>query len=256
MARAPERTVEALHMLPDSETRLSRWIALGTSSFLVAIFWLVRPLTSSHRNHYWLKVFVTGALALTLWAMNRRRPRESAAVRAVRRLRRSEPARIGFDGVAFGDGGFVGYSEIGGIEEVDDRLVLSVKGRDPVVLIVPLQDWLRAADVLERGLQLKREDSDLETERVLRRGNEAEAVWMERTAALRTDHGYRLAAVDRSRLWKVLRDDHADPTARIAACTLLMPDRNTSEAASLCELRRSTAHPRLRDALERAERVS
>jgi hypothetical protein len=171
-----------------------------------------------------------------------------------RQWRRSEPARLGADGIALGEDDFVRYQDIVAIEREGDRLVLDVGRSAPLVLALSPADRMPAEAAIDRGrhrgLRVA-EDTALET--LLRRGSEGDPEWRARIDALRVRVAYRTADLDRARLWRVAEDVAADPSARVAACSLLGHVVEPQERASLASMRANTAHPSLRVALEALE---
>jgi hypothetical protein len=181
-------------------------------------------------------------------------PRQRKARHNHRRWKRSEPARLGADGIALGEDDFVRYREIAALNRVGDRLLLDVGRSDPLVLAISPDDWMNAEAAIERGRQGRlRVAADTALEAMLRRGSESEAAWHARIDTLRTRVAYRTVELDRPSLWLVAQDVDADASARVAACTLLSRVVEPKERAAILSMRADTAHPGLRVALEAME---
>jgi hypothetical protein len=194
------------------------------------------------------------ALALLLVALvSERAPPQEARRRRMRHWTRSDSARLGADGIALGESDFIPYREIASVRREGDLLVLEAGRPEPVVLSVPLDDLLRAEELIDSGRQSRARvatdapDGDLET--LLRQGSESNVAWRARIDTLRAGGGYRVAEVDRAGLWRIAQDTSADASARVAACTLLARVAGENERATIAIVRSETAHPEVRLAL-------
>ncbi len=252
-----DRVIAARRMLPPPS-----WVELPLANKVAAIvmsasffsFWSV---TAATRRGLTFLLSVATVVLVTAAVAYRFRKSAAAAFRPfrlpppVRRWRRSEAARLGVDGIAFGAADFVRYREIVSVSREGGYLVLEVGRPGPLVLAVAPDDWIRAEEAVERGRQAHpRVPVEDELEAILRRGSESEDDWRAHIDALRDGAAYRTADLPRAGLLRVVRDVDADVSAREAACILLAREAEPQERAALRAIRTETAHPRLRVALE------
>lgn len=113
-------------------------------------------------------------------------------------------------------------------------------------LVARIQEGIAAQSGLSRADEeafLARTGRDLET-------------WMKDMRALGSGElgGYRAAAIPRERLWAVVENPAADPSAREGAAFALSASLDASDRSRLATLAQKTAQPRLRIALDGVSR--
>jgi hypothetical protein len=238
--------IDARRMLPPLPWRSSRWPRKLLLVILSAM-WLA-IMASRFALQFWRMgpIFTAGALLVAaLLVVPCLRRWHEARHDFGRRWRRSLPARLGVDGIALGEGDFVRYQEIVGLEWTGDRLLLNVGGPDPLVLEISPTYHIVAREMIERGRQARLRISTDELEAVLRRGDESEQAWRSRVGVLDDGAGYRVAGLNRERLWRIAADAGADPSARVAAFELLGRALDVEKRRELAAMRAETAHPEL-----------
>ncbi|MDF2697980.1 MAG: uncharacterized protein K0S65_6363, partial [Labilithrix sp.] len=118
----------------------------------------------------------------------------------------------------------------------------------------------RRAEMLERieeGLAQHRALAPAEDEALLVRGDRALEAWVEEMNILGTAdaYGYRTIAIPRERLWAVLENPGADPSARQGAAIALRARLDDDERDRLLSIGQKSASPRLRVALDAVARA-
>jgi hypothetical protein len=246
------RIVEAWRVLP---SEIERALPADLMRMLGAITACVLAVIGGVVSGHFVALALVPVFAAGLVAFRMRSPTETRRAR-VRHWWPRDRARLGADGVAFGNGGFVRYRDVTEVEKVGDRLVLGIGREQLLVLAIAPDDWLTVEELLEHGRSAHaRVAADGEVEDMLRwQAADDEATWRGRIQALRGDGGYRAAPIERARLWRVARDDRAEPSSREAACTLLARVVDAEELQAWTALRETTAHPGVGAALERMGR--
>jgi hypothetical protein len=113
----------------------------------------------------------------------------------------------------------------------------------------------RREEILERigeSLSHHRELEHLEDEALLTRGERDLEAWIQEMSILGTAdlYGYRTIAIPRERLWAVLANPGADPSARQGAALALRVRLDDDERDRLASIGHKTASPHLRIALD------
>lgn len=104
------------------------------------------------------------------------------------------------------------------------------------------------------GIAATKTGSRADEEALLARGDRDLDGWLRELHAIGTEDsaGYRGLAIPRERLWEIVENPAADPSAREGAAIALHASLDASERARLGVLAQSTAAPRLRVALDAA----
>lgn len=107
---------------------------------------------------------------------------------------------------------------------------------------------------ISAGVGLEKTLSRADEEAILGRGGRDLDTWVRELQALGTEDsaGYRGLAIPRERLWEIVENPAAEPSAREGAAIALHAALDESERARLGVLAQSTAAPRLRVALDAA----
>jgi len=204
----------------------------------------------------WLFVNIARFLPLWAWAV-------IAAAYALIGLPALLPQRVdvGHDGIFLrwlGNRRFVPYRSIEEVRPTSLGVALDLRdGRTMEIRLAHkpeaaqgerarLLSSLRAArEVFERG-------SAAEDESLLARGTRDLDTWVRdmRSLAVGEPGGYRVLAVPRERLWSVLENPAAEPSAREGAALALHGTLDEEERLRLASLAHTTALPRLRVALD------
>lgn len=105
---------------------------------------------------------------------------------------------------------------------------------------------------IEDGLAHHRALAPAEDEALLTRGERDLDAWIEEMGFLGTEaaHGYRAITIPRERLWAVLENPVADPSAREGAALALRARLDDDERDRLLAIGQKSASPRLRLALD------
>jgi hypothetical protein len=113
-------------------------------------------------------------------------------------------------------------------------------------------------DRIEKGLAHHRALEPAEDEALLTRGERDLEAWIQEMAFLGTSeaHGYRTIAIPRERLWAVLENPVADPSARQGAALALRARLDDDERDRLAAIGQKIASPRLRIALDAVARAT
>lgn len=111
---------------------------------------------------------------------------------------------------------------------------------------------------IERGLAHHRALAPAEDEALLTRGDRDLDQWIEEMGVLGSGdaHGYRTIAIPRERLWAVLENPVADPSARQGAALALRARLDDEERELLVAIAQKTASPRVRVAIDAVTRAS
>jgi hypothetical protein len=116
----------------------------------------------------------------------------------------------------------------------------------------------RAAAICERiaeAAKAHRELGPAEDAMLLSRGERDDATWLHDMTVLgRADGGYRALALPRDRLWAVLENPAADPSAREGAALALHARLDDDERERLAAIGPKSASPRLRGAIDAVAR--
>jgi len=118
----------------------------------------------------------------------------------------------------------------------------------------------RRSTILERieaGLEHHRALEPAEDEALLTRGERDLEAWLQEMSMLGTAdaYGYRTIAIPRERLWAVLENPGADPSARQGAALALRARLDDDERERLVSIGQKTASPRLRVAIDAVARA-
>ena len=107
---------------------------------------------------------------------------------------------------------------------------------------------------ISAGVGLEKTLTRVDEEALLARGSRDLDTWVRELQAIGTEDsaGYRGLAIPRERLWEIVENPAADPSAREGAAIALHASLDDSERARLGVLAQSTAAPRLRVALDAA----
>ncbi len=110
---------------------------------------------------------------------------------------------------------------------------------------------------IEEGLDHHRALEPAEDEALLTRGDRELDAWMQEMSMLGTAdaYGYRTNAIPRERLWAVLENPGADPSARQGAALALRARLDDDERERLVTIGQKTASPRLRVAIDAVARA-
>jgi hypothetical protein len=110
---------------------------------------------------------------------------------------------------------------------------------------------------IEEGLAQHRALAPAEDEALLTRGDRALEAWIQEMNILGTAdaYGYRTIAIPRERLWAVLENPSAEPTARQGAALALRARLDDDERERLTAIGQKSASPRLRVALDAVARA-
>lgn len=105
---------------------------------------------------------------------------------------------------------------------------------------------------LEEGINTHRALAPAEDEALLARGERAVEAWIRDVSALGAADafGYRAIAIPRERLWAVLENPSADPSARQGAAIALRDRLDEEERERLMAVAQKSASPRLRIAID------
>ena len=110
---------------------------------------------------------------------------------------------------------------------------------------------------IEEGLQRHRALEPAEDEALLTRGDRDLDSWMDEMRMLGTAdaYGYRTIAIPRERLWAVLENPGAEPSAREGAALALRARLDDDERERLVSIGQKTASPRLRVSIDAVARA-
>lgn len=153
---------------------------------------------------------------------------------------------------------FIPFGALRAVRATPLGLVLQL-GDDRVVEIrlshrSEVQTARRAAMLarIEEGMDVHRRLTPAEDEALLARGTRPIEAWIRDLTALGTAGalGYRAIAVPRERLWAVLENPSADPSARQGAAIALRERLDEAERERLATIAEKSASPRLRVALD------
>ena len=110
---------------------------------------------------------------------------------------------------------------------------------------------------IEEGLEHHRALEPAEDEALLTRGDRELDAWMQEMSMLGTAdaYGYRTNAIPRERLWAVLENPGADPSARQGAALALRARLDDDERERLVTIGQKTASPHLRVAIDAVARA-
>lgn len=104
---------------------------------------------------------------------------------------------------------------------------------------------------IEEGMAAQRALAHADDEAMLARGERPVEAWIRAAEALgQGDAGYRVAAIPRDRLWAVLENPAAEPSAREAAAIALRVQLDEEERERLDHVAQKSASPRLRITLD------
>ena len=127
------------------------------------------------------------------------------------------------------------------------------------IVQLPLPKHLDTDAILERidqGLTHHRALAPAEDEALLTRGERNLDAWIDEMNILGTAdaYGYRMIAIPRERLWAVLENPGADPSARQGAALALRARLDDEERERLVSIGQKSASPRLRVAIDAVAR--
>jgi hypothetical protein len=162
------------------------------------------------------------------------------------------PASFGVDGIALHTGAFIHYAWVAQMKRVEEKVTLALHGAPALAFQFAYEDRWRAQARIERGRARVATALAEDVVTLARRVDESEASWRDRLASMSGVGGYRVAPLERARLWSVAGDPYADPSARIGALTLLRAGLTRDEKRTLADLLERTAHPHVRAAIEAA----
>jgi hypothetical protein len=159
--------------------------------------------------------------------------------------------RVGRDGVlvqCLGWSRFTPYADIVQVEH--DRTSVSMHTLDGRRLRVPGARGLEGT--LRRAIARSRPDDDVAN--WLGQSGRSAREWLTALRGVRprpSEVHYRVAQVPDARLWAVVEDGRAEPSARLGAAAALSDGIDEAGRVRLADAAHATAHPRLRVALER-----
>ncbi len=135
------------------------------------------------------------------------------------------------------------------LELVDDRSIEIRLGHRPDVDTSRREAML---DRIEEGMALHRSLEPADDEALLARGERPIDVWIQEMRMLGAGDafGYRTCAIPRERLWAVLENPSADPSAREGAALALRERLDEEERDRLGAVAQKIASPRLRIAID------
>lgn len=109
---------------------------------------------------------------------------------------------------------------------------------------------------IEEGMAAHKGRARADEEALLTRGGRDIPTWLREMRALGTGEGggYRMMAIARERLWHIVENPSADPSAREGAALALSSTLDDDDRARLVALSQRTASPRLRIALDGVSR--
>lgn len=168
---------------------------------------------------------------------------------------------IGEDGVLLRWAGrtrFVPFARLVAVRETPLGIELDLGWEQPPLEIrvahrADTQTRKRAEIVakIEAGLAAQRALAHADDEAVLARGERPLEDWIRASEAAGVgDAGYRVAAIPRDRLWAVLENAAAEPSAREAAAIALRVQLDDAERERLDRVAQKSASPRLRITLD------
>jgi hypothetical protein len=177
---------------------------------------------------------------------------------------------VGADGVLMqwlGTERFVAWADVAAVEAFDGGVVLVLSRARWITLRTPAARDVRdpaGEAMIERMQTAWRADRraaarrDEVAARLLRREGSHTREWVRamRTLAGGDDLGYRTAAVVPERLWRVVEDPGAEPTARIGAAVALSAFLDDASRERLLAASEACAQPRVRIALATTAAVS
>lgn len=110
---------------------------------------------------------------------------------------------------------------------------------------------------IEEGLEHHRALEPAEDEALLTQGDRELGAWIQEMSMLGTAdaYGYRTIAIPRERLWAVLENPGADPSARQGAALALRARLDDDERERLASIGQKTASPRLRVSIDAVARA-
>jgi hypothetical protein len=170
---------------------------------------------------------------------------------------------VGADGVLMqwlGTERFVAWADVAAVEAFDGGVVLVLSRDRWITLRTPVAREARhpaGEAMIERMLTAWRADRkaaawrDEVAARLLRREGSRTHEWVRaiRTLSGGDEPGYRKAAVLPERLWRVVEDPGAEPTARIGAAIVLSASLDDASRERLLAASEACAQPRVRIAL-------
>lgn len=168
---------------------------------------------------------------------------------------------VGEDGVLLRWAGrtrFVPFARIVAVRETPLGIELDLGWEEPPLEIrvghrADTQAQKRAQIVarIDAGMAAQRALAHADDEGMLARGERPLEAWIDAAEALgQGDAGYRVAAIPRDRLWAVLENAAADPSAREAAAIALRVQLADEERERLDLVAQRSASPRLRITLD------
>ena len=192
-----------------------------------------------------------------------------AALYAVILLPTFLPQRVdvGHDGIFLrwlGNKRFIPFSSIDTASSSNLGVDLFLRGDAHAHVEIRLTQKANAADAQVRALLTRIKDgiaahaslTRADEEAFLARTGRDVSTWMREMRALGAGEmgGYRAAAIPRERLWAVVENPAADPSAREGAALALSASLDADDRARLAALAQKTAQPRLRIALDGVSR--
>lgn len=153
---------------------------------------------------------------------------------------------------------FIPFTAITEVHETPLGFAMTLEGERTVEVRLTQRDKAASArtkSILKR-IESRREAlaelSPGEEQSLLSRGERELDAWLRDVRSLGepSAHGYRAIAVPRERLWAVLENPAADPSAREGAAVALHASIDEAERERLTAVGRATASPRLRVALD------
>lgn len=171
---------------------------------------------------------------------------------------------VGHDGVFLrwlGNKQFIPFSSIGQITKTKVGVELFLRtGRHHEIQLTQ-KDGAAEAQLaalvarIEAGMAAQQGRTRAEEEALLTRGGRDLETWLREMRALGTGAGgYRVMAIARERLWDIIENPSADPSAREGAALALSSTLDDEDRARLVALAQRTASPRLRVALDGVSR--
>jgi hypothetical protein len=168
---------------------------------------------------------------------------------------------VGHDGIFMkwlGKRRFVPFSKIEGVTATKTGVELGLTNGRVLEIRLSQKDNTAAAEIhvlytrIRDGIDAQRGLSHVDEEALLARSGRDIETWMREMRALGAGDlgGYRAASIPRERLWAVVENAAADPSAREGAALALSASLDDDDRARLLALSQKTASPRLRVALD------
>jgi len=235
----PSSAIERFRALPPW-ARHVRWLAvvLTTSPWILVNFLRILPLWA-----WVLLVLGYGVIGLPMLLPQR--------------------VEVGSDGVLLRwlkTRRFVPFSAIADVESDPEGAVLALKSGSRVKIRLSYKSDAKASerdlllDAIRTRLSAHASLGRAEEEALLARGNRDLATWLQDMRAIGagtgTAGGYRAIAIPEDRLWDILENPSADPSAREGAALALHASLDDAGRDKVRTLSRTTASPRLRIALD------